>query len=87
MTAEEMRKIALGGDFDAKVKKFIADAERWIREAAEKGKTSTHFCSYSLCEEYQREAMKHFERNGFSFRVEQRVVGGVLQHPGYYIHW
>lgn len=90
MTASEMREIAhKKGGFDSEVKRITSWLEQDIKKASENGKTSTYFCSaykYENLDEY-REVIKRFERNGFIFKIEQHVVGGVLQNPACYVRW
>jgi hypothetical protein len=91
MTASEMRKIAhKNGSFDEEVKKCISSLERNIRNVAERGETSTYLCNvykYANYSDLYNAVIAHFEKDGFTFRIEQRVIGGDLQYPAYYVHW
>lgn len=91
MTASEMREIAhKNGAFAEEVKKNISYMEQNIRNASKNGKTSTYLCNiykYGNNSDLYDAVMTHFEKNGFTFKKEQRVIGGTLQYPAYYAHW
>ena len=77
----DARKLANENGFDVKLQERIEEIENDIKRACENGWTST--CVFAHCNDadkndIDREAKKHFLRNGFTFK-RTGMNGGVPQ--------
>ena len=86
VTPENMAELAKSSSFDGCCAKRLKQFERDIESAARLGFRSTLLC-YTDCGAASITAVKALEERGFRVTVRREIIGGRLQHPGFYAEW
>ncbi len=84
ITPEEARRISEENP-NRFVQRLIELTEKEIEMQAAKGLRKAMIAYTDNY--YAHEAVEHFEQRGFAVRVISETLGGVKQHPAYFVCW